>query len=64
MTEEHTEIPNQVEIEMNDNTTSYNHNVAIRVTDAKREISIDELTRLAMARIIEARRMVKNDFKQ
>ena len=64
MTEEHTELPNQVEIEMNDNTTAYNHNVAIRVTDAKREISIDELTRLAMARIIEARRMVKNDFKQ
>tara|TARA_R110002020_G_scaffold347687_2_gene561337 strand:- start:2161 stop:2352 length:192 start_codon:yes stop_codon:yes gene_type:complete len=63
MSEEHTELPNQIDIEINDNTTSFNHNVAIRITDASREISIEELSKLAMDRIIEARRMVKNGSK-
>jgi len=62
MADEHQELPNQVEIEINDNTTAYNHNIAIRVTDTKRELGITELSKLAMDRIIEARRMVKNGF--
>ena len=61
--EETQELPNQVDIEMNDNTTAYNHNVAIRITDAKRDFSVEELTKMAMDRLMEARRMLKNEFK-
>ena len=26
-------IPNEVQIDVNDNTTAYNHNISVRITD-------------------------------
>lgn len=28
-------IPNEVQIEINDNTTAYNHNISVRITDGR-----------------------------
>ena len=53
-------LPSEIQIEVNDNTTAYNHNVAIRLTDGSGKTSPEELSKIAMDRIKEVRDMIKN----
>jgi anti-sigma28 factor (negative regulator of flagellin synthesis) len=54
-------LPSEVQIEVNDNTTAYNHNVAIRLSDGSGKTSPEELSKIAMDRIKEMREIIKND---
>jgi len=51
-------LPNEVHVEVNDNTTSYNHNISIRITDGSKQIDSEKLTKIALERIMEIRRLV------
>ena len=53
-------LPNEITMEVNDNTTAYNHNIAIRMTDGSGKISPEELSKIAMERLKEIRDMIKN----
>ncbi len=53
-------LPNEITMEVNDNTTAYNHNIAIRMTDGSGKISPEELSKIAMERLKEIRGMIKN----
>jgi hypothetical protein len=53
-------LPSEIQIEVNDNTTAYNHNVAIRLTDGSGKTSPEDLSKIAMDRIKEVRDMIKN----
>jgi len=53
-------LPSEIQIEVNDNTTAYNHNVAIRMTDGSGKTSPEELSKIAMKRIKEIREELKN----
>jgi anti-sigma28 factor (negative regulator of flagellin synthesis) len=53
-------LPSEIQIEVNDNTTAYNHNVAIRMTDGSGKTSPEELSKIAMQRIKEIREELKN----
>ena len=35
-------IPNEVQIDVNDNTTAYNHNISVRITDGRGVINPEE----------------------
>ena len=39
------QIPNEIQIEINDKTDAYNHNISIRITDGKGEINPEELSK-------------------
>lgn len=54
-------LPSEIQIEVNDNTTAYNHNIAIRMTDGSGKISPEELSKIAMVRLKEMREIIKND---
>ena len=54
------QIPNEVQIDINDKTDSYNHNISIRITDGKGEINPEVLSKIAMKRALEARQIAKN----
>ena len=54
------QIPNEIQIEINDKTDAYNHNISIRITDGKGEINAEELSKIAMKRALEARQIAKN----
>ena len=54
------QIPNEIQIEINDKTDAYNHNISIRITDGKGEINPEELSKIAMKRALEARQIAKN----
>ena len=54
------QIPNEIQIEINDKTDAYNHNISIRITDGKGEIHPEELSKIAMKRALEARQIAKN----
>ena len=56
--------PNEVQIEINDNTTSYNHNISVRITDGKKVIDSERLSKIALERAQEIRKMVKSGFNQ
>jgi len=58
------EPPNEVQIEINDNTTSYNHNISVRITDGKKIIDSERLSKIALERAQEIRKMVKSGFNQ
>ena len=58
------EPPNEVQIEINDNTTSYNHNISVRITDGKKVIDSERLSKIALERAQEIRKMVKSGFNQ
>ena len=51
-------LPNEVHIEINDNTTSYNHNISIRITDGSKQIDSEKLTKIALGRAKEIRKRV------
>ena len=51
-------LPNEVHIEINDNSTSYNHNISIRITDGSKQIDSEKLTKIALERAKEIRKMV------
>ena len=53
-------LPNEITMEVNDNTTAYNHNIAIRMTDGSGKISPDVLSKIAMERLKEIRDIIKN----
>ena len=53
-------LPNEITMEVNDNTTAYNHNIAIRMTDGSGKISPEELSKIAMERLKEIRDIIKN----
>jgi len=53
-------LPSEIQIEVNDNTTAYNHNVAIRMTDGTGKTSPEDLSKIAMQRIKEIREELKN----
>ena len=61
MTDEVSPLPNEVQIEVNNNTTAYNHNVAIRITDGRKEVDAETLSKIALERIKEMREIIKND---
>jgi len=52
----------EVQYEINDNTTSYNHNISVRLVSGK--IDAEKLSKIAMERAREIRKMVKDGFKQ
>ena len=54
------QIPNEVQIDINDKTDSYNHNISIRITDGKGEMNPEILSKIAMKRALEARQIAKN----
>ena len=54
------EVPNEVQILINDNSDTYNHNISVRITDGKCEINPEELSKIAMKRALEARQIAKN----
>ena len=54
------EVPNEVQILINDNSDTYNHNISVRITDGKCEIHPEELSKIAMKRALEARQIAKN----
>ena len=56
--------PNEVQIEINDNTTSYNHNISVRITDGSKTFDPEKLTKIALERAQEIRKMVKSGFNQ
>ena len=53
----------EVQLEINDNTTSYNHNISIRIVTGK-TVTPEKLSKIAMDRAHEIRKMVKDGFKQ
>ena len=53
----------EVQLEINDNTTSYNHNISVRIVTGK-EIDPENLSKIAIERAQEIRKMVKDGFKQ
>lgn len=53
----------EVQLEMNDNTTSYNHNISVRIVSSK-TVTPEELSKIAIERAQEIRKMVKDGFKQ
>ena len=52
----------EVQLEINDNTTSYNHNISVRIVTGK-EIDPEKLSKIAIERAQEIRKMVKDGFK-
>ena len=52
----------EVQLEINDNTTSYNHNISVRIVTGK-EIDPENLSKIAIERAQEIRKMVKDGFK-
>ena len=60
LTNEDYQVPNEVQILINDNSDSYNHNISVRITDGKCEINPEELSKIAMKRALEARQIAKN----
>ena len=57
---EDNQVPNEVQILINDNSDTYNHNISVRITDGKCEIHPEELSKIAMKRALEARQIAKN----
>jgi hypothetical protein len=53
----------EVQLEINDNTTSYNHNISVRIVSSK-TADPEKLSKIAMDRAQEIRKMVKDGFKQ
>ena len=53
----------EVQLEINDNTTSYNHNISVRIVTGK-TITAERLSKIAFERAQEIRKMVKDGFKQ
>ena len=53
----------EVQLEINDNTTSYNHNISVRIVTGK-TIDPEKLSKIAIERAQEIRKMVKDGFKQ
>tara|TARA_R100000008_G_C3579103_1_gene167222 strand:+ start:690 stop:887 length:198 start_codon:yes stop_codon:yes gene_type:complete len=51
-------IPNEVQIDVNDNTTAYNRNVSVRITDGGGVINPEELSKIAFQRIKEVRKEI------
>lgn len=62
-TEPNGSLPNEVTIEVNDNTTAYNHNVAVRMSDGSGKTTPEELANIAMERIKEIRVIIKSGSK-
>ena len=60
LTNEDYQVPNEVQILINDNSDTYNHNISVRITDGKCEIHPEELSKIAMKRALEARQIAKN----
>lgn len=54
------ELFNEVQILINDNSDTYNHNISVRITDGKCQINPEELSKIAMKRALEARQIAKN----
>ena len=54
------QIPNEVQIEINDKTDAYNHNISVRITDGKGKMNPEILSKIAMKRALEARQIAKN----
>ena len=52
----------EVQLEINDNTTSYNHNISVRIVTGK-TVTPEKLSKIAMDRALEIRKMVKDGFK-
>ena len=52
----------EVQLEINDNTTSYNHNISVRIVTGN-IIDPEKLSKIAMDRALEIRKMVKDGFK-
>ena len=50
---EDNQVPNEVQILINDNSDTYNHNISVRITDGKCEIHPEELSKIAMKRALE-----------
>ena len=42
------QVPNEVQILINDNSDTYNHNISVRITDGKCEIHPEELSKIAI----------------
>jgi len=61
MAEEINAEVHEVQFEINDNTTSYNHNISVRLVSGK--IDAEKLSEIAMKRAREIRKMVKDGFK-
>ena len=53
----------EVQLEINDNTTSYNHNISVRIVTVK-TVDPEKLSKIALERAQEIRKMVKDGFKQ
>ena len=53
----------EVQLEINDNTTSYNHNISVRIVTGK-TVDPEKLSKIALERAQEIRKMVKDGFKQ
>ena len=62
MDEELHEGVQEVQLEINDNTTSYNHNISVRIVTGK-TVTPEKLAKIAMDRAQEIRKMVKDGFK-
>ena len=62
MAEELQDGMQEVQLEINDNTTSYNHNISVRIVTGK-EIDPEKLSKIAIERAQEIRKMVKDGFK-
>jgi len=56
-------LPNEVQIDINDNTTAYNHNISVRITDGSGVINPEELSKIALERVKEAREQVNGSNK-
>ena len=52
----------EVQLEINDNTTSYNHNISVRIVTGK-TVDPEKLSKIAMDRAHEIRKRVKDGFK-
>ena len=52
----------EVQLEINDNTTSYNHNISVRIVTGK-TVDPEKLSKIALERAQEIRKMVKDGFK-
>jgi hypothetical protein len=52
----------EVQLEINDNTTSYNHNISVRIVSSK-TTTPEELSKIAIERARDLRKMVKDGFK-
>ena len=53
----------EVQLEINDNTTSYNHNISVRIVTGN-TVTPEKLSKIAFERAQEIRKMVKDGFKQ